>query len=548
MAVAAITRRPRVPTLASAPATAGVLLAVLTAGSALLRTSQLGAGYWIDEGLSVGIADHSITAIGGVLREDGSPPLYYLLLHVWMRVTGSQSEEVTHLLSLLTATLAVPVAWALVRALAGARAGWIAAVLVAGCPFLTQYAQESRMYALVVLLALTACATFLGAFAFERGRAWTVGYGAAQAALLYSHNWGLFLGAGLFAAWVALVALAPAGVRRRALVREGLIAAGVLLVLYGPWLPTLAFQVVHTGAPWANPPSFTDFYRTPARLLGTTVQYLLIVGVGAGLLVLWRGRRPREWSAEGRAAGAMALTAVVALALPWLISQISPTWAYRYLAVIVAPLLLLATLGLARARALGVAVLALVVAAWLGMSPAPSVKSNVRGVTSDVQPALAPGDLVVSTQPEQIPVLHYYWRGVGGLRWATLWGPVADLGVTDWRDGVEHLQSTSPERDLAPLLDRTLPGQRVALVEPDFSNLARWRAPWSALVRQRSLAWEAWMRNDRRFRVIDVTPSAGYVAQPNSVRVQLSVRADTLGDFPNVSPVGAATPPASPSP
>ena len=38
----------------------------------------------MDEGIAVGISSHSLSAIPGILRYDGSPPLYYLLLHVWM--------------------------------------------------------------------------------------------------------------------------------------------------------------------------------------------------------------------------------------------------------------------------------------------------------------------------------------------------------------------------------------------------------------------------------------------------------------------------------
>ena len=43
-----------------------------------LRSSQLGQGFWIDEGISVGIAHHHWSSIPHVLRQDGSPPA---LLH-----------------------------------------------------------------------------------------------------------------------------------------------------------------------------------------------------------------------------------------------------------------------------------------------------------------------------------------------------------------------------------------------------------------------------------------------------------------------------------
>ncbi len=102
----------------------------LLALSALVRTRELGVGLWLDEGLSIGIAGRPLADIPGVLRQDGSPPLYYLLLHGWMELVGS-SEAATHALSLLFALLAVPVAFWAGRLLFGERAGWVAALLTA---------------------------------------------------------------------------------------------------------------------------------------------------------------------------------------------------------------------------------------------------------------------------------------------------------------------------------------------------------------------------------------------------------------------------------
>ena len=56
----------------------------------MLRTAELGIGFWIDEGLSVGIADRPLTDIPAALRKDGSPPLYYMLLHFWLGARGGQ--------------------------------------------------------------------------------------------------------------------------------------------------------------------------------------------------------------------------------------------------------------------------------------------------------------------------------------------------------------------------------------------------------------------------------------------------------------------------
>ena len=57
-----------------------LVLAFLVGLSLALRTQAIHARFWIDEGLSVGICSHSLTDIPAVLRIDGSPPLYYMIL------------------------------------------------------------------------------------------------------------------------------------------------------------------------------------------------------------------------------------------------------------------------------------------------------------------------------------------------------------------------------------------------------------------------------------------------------------------------------------
>ena len=99
---------------------AGLGLAV--AVSLLLRIGTLHSGYWIDEGISVGIASHPLSDIPRALIEDGSPPLYYVLLHGWIVLFGA-GEAATRSLSLLFALATVPAAWWAARSIFGPRAG-----------------------------------------------------------------------------------------------------------------------------------------------------------------------------------------------------------------------------------------------------------------------------------------------------------------------------------------------------------------------------------------------------------------------------------------
>jgi hypothetical protein len=507
---------------------AGLGLLVLL--SLLLRTRQLGIGFWIDEGLSTGIADRPLADIPGVLRQDGSPPLYYALLHLWIGAFG-ESEAAVRTFSLFCATLAIPVAWWAARALFGARAGWIAAVLTATNPFLTQYGQEGRMYALVALLGLVACATFGRTFTGEgtarERRPWAVGLAVSLAALMYTHNWALFFAVACGGVWLVLLARSH-GDARRDLFRLGLLAFGGALVLYLPWVPTTLYQAAHTGAPWATAPSVSALVGVPGQLLGTMAQGVLALAGGAGVAALLAPReapsgdaRAERGRRQARIALALLGVGAVTVLLAWLASQASPAWANRYLAIGLSPFLLAAACGLASAGRLGVAGLLLVAVMGVG-DKAPKEKSNVRTVAQAIGPSLLPGDLVVSTQPEQIPVLHYYLPD--GLRFATLTGPVHDVGVTDWRDGTERLDASSAERDLRPLLDRLPTGRRLVLVEPSFHDLARWQAPWTKSIRLHSQEWSQYLSNDLRFRVVTIDPAPPLEEGPIAVQATVYVK------------------------
>src|SRR6058998_3514829 len=97
-------KRPRPSPLAILGIAAGL---ALVAWSIYVRTRAFKEAYWIDEGLSIGIARHSFFDIPGVLRQDGSPPLYYMLLHFWIGLFNTR-EQATHALSLIFATLTIP--------------------------------------------------------------------------------------------------------------------------------------------------------------------------------------------------------------------------------------------------------------------------------------------------------------------------------------------------------------------------------------------------------------------------------------------------------
>ena len=108
---------------------------------------------WLDEAFSVWLARHPLgEMIAWIARIDQHPPLYYLLLHFWIGLVGDGPAAV-RLLSALLSTLTIPAMYLLGRRLLGPAVGILAALILALSPFHVRFAQETRMYALLMLNA-----------------------------------------------------------------------------------------------------------------------------------------------------------------------------------------------------------------------------------------------------------------------------------------------------------------------------------------------------------------------------------------------------------
>jgi hypothetical protein len=213
-----------------------LLSGILLVGLAL-RLWELGReSFWLDEAGRAAIAALPLPALpAGVRAIELSPPLYHLLLHGWMRVVGSDDYAV-RLLSALLGASAIPATYALAAALCGRRTALLAALCASVSPFYVAYAREAAMYALFALLALLAAlgqAWFLGAGGARRGLAL---YTGAMLLALYTHYYALFL---LVAQNVAAGWLARHTPLRPGRGRAWLLAQGVLVLGFVPWLPAL---------------------------------------------------------------------------------------------------------------------------------------------------------------------------------------------------------------------------------------------------------------------------------------------------------------------
>jgi hypothetical protein len=169
---------------------AGTVVGVtlLVVASLLLRTTALHARYWIDEGLSVGIAQHPLEDIPGSCTRTARRRCTTCCSR---RGSGSRASARRTRTSSPSPSRCVRAG----RLSGGARpvrdrGGVVGDRSGATSPFLTFYAQETRMYTLVALLSLIARrpARWPSPSAGAHGRPCTP---RRSSCLIYTHIWGL---------------------------------------------------------------------------------------------------------------------------------------------------------------------------------------------------------------------------------------------------------------------------------------------------------------------------------------------------------------------
>ena len=466
----------------------GVLVALV-----FLWGRQRGIVYWHDEGISIGISSHPLGEIPRLLRQDGSPPLYYALLHLWMRTFGS-AEAATHLLSLLFSLGTVAAAWWAGRSLFGRRVGWFLVALAAINPFLAYYANETRMYSMVVFLTTLFTASFVHAFVYRRRRYLPL-FALSLALLLYTHNWALFLA---FGAVVALGVCAIFADDRRRLLTDAALCFAAAGATYLPWVPYLLYQRAHTGAPWAPRPTLLEARDELSGLLGGFAVVAAVgLGGGAALVALVRQVRTRT----ALSLMVLAVLPVVGLGTAWAVSRGSSVWAFRYLGIALPAVMLLAAVALAAGGRVATAAIAVaaVLSAPIAVKTPPERKSNIRTTTARVAPYLRGGDLVISADDGAVPLLSHYLPP--GLRYATTEGLVADERVSDQREYVNRLRNSRWQTAIPALVAELPVGGRILLIAPNYQQT---RHDWVEFVRlllERTGEVKTMLLEDQRLRL-----------------------------------------------
>ena len=351
--------------------------------------------------------------------------------------------------------------------------------MVATSPFAVRYSTENRMYMLMILLSL------IGFFALRAalGRPTAprlVGVGLVSGLLLLTHYWDFYLVAAVAGALLWRSVRSGSGPPRRASTLTLLAVVGGLVV-FVPWMPSFAYQLGHTGTPWAPRADFTDlgivlgdFGGLGSRLgdlLGTFYAVLIVLGLFGAASGRWDIHLDLRVRPGARALGWVALATLV-LAIG--VSELGDSsYSLRYTAADFVPIVGLVALGVAAIGHPVFRVGALLVIVLLGvLGSYPNITTN-RTQAGEVAATLARqgrvGD-VVAYCPDQLgPALD---RLLPAGRYQQVAYPRrGNPDMVDWVNYARGNESSHPLPFARSLVAQAGPGHAVWLVwSPDYAT------------------------------------------------------------------------------
>ncbi len=384
-----------------------------------LRLAYLGQqSLWYDEAFSWAVAHAEPSVFWAALLSDGvHPPGYYLLLRESLVFFGT-SEFALRFLSAVAGSLAVPLVWRLGRALGNGRWGLAAGLLLALNPFALWYAQEARMYSLLLCLTIAAGYAFWKLVTQPTPARW-LGLALISALSFAVHYFALVSS---LAQFVYLVANLRQTHRS---LRWWVSAQAVAFLTFLPWAAAIATREGRNfGIGWIHAPTLLDLPLTLSNLalalsdLASPWTWagllFVIVAIGIGAVSL---NKPYPISNLHSPFSFLLLWLLFPLAFAWLISLRLPLYVDRFFIIGLPPLLLVvsSTISLSSARLARSTMTVLVVVSVLAslrlwLDPH-FIKEDWRAAASYVRAAEKAGDALVMRDFQTGIPFGYYYRG-----------------------------------------------------------------------------------------------------------------------------------------
>lgn len=367
------------------------------------------ASFWRDEAFTALLARYDIVSILKTTAADFNPPLYYILLHMWMKLFGS-GEVALRIPSLIFFWGTIYVVYLIFTDILklSTRKSYLYLLLFIANPFLNYYAFEARMYTM-----LAAIATLSFYFLYKKKK-WA--YFIAALLGLYTHYFMLFV-----VAAQALYSLAIAPSRKR--LKQLFLYIGIG-ICFAPWAIFVFTQNNLTGQSfWIINSFISNLVQFPAILYtgyedkAFVYKPEILIALSIGLyLLLMRGLQYIISKRFNKDRNLFVLLYIWALGIPGfvlLFSFIKPIFLPRYLIFSAVGLIVLLVAIFERMskemRFVAIAILIAITLHYNHEQLHERLKANMRDKIATVKQMAKPGDVIYIEDELNFHEAQYYF-------------------------------------------------------------------------------------------------------------------------------------------
>jgi mannosyltransferase len=352
----------------------------------------------LDESTSWHVASSPFADVLAWTADDNHPPLYFLLLKVWLWIFGD-SLAALRSLSVISSVIALYLLYRLVEGAMPRSVGYVVMLWCALSPLSLYQAQEARMYAPATVAVLGACLAYRRWI--ESGatrRSMLLLYAISAVAGLYLHHYSALVLVAIWLHFMTVGARTAAPGRTFAAWKAWLVAHAAMSVVYAPWIAVTVTQV--SRMPEWRPvtlgeiPTFAvlliegltfGFYPMPDLLSWASLLGIGVLALGAGCLLVSIVRTRDEQDVFF--ACVAYLPGLLALSLLPLTGGAPELWWYLpYSSLLIVPA---AARGLTRASLPLRAVVGVICAGTLSVLPSVTTYYSMSEKDSDMRPIVA---------------------------------------------------------------------------------------------------------------------------------------------------------------
>lgn len=231
----------------------------------------------MDEPFTLFYSQSGLHSIFGMLPSENNPPLYFILLHYWIKIAGISAFAVRFPAFLFSVTTAV-VMYETGRRFFNWRVGLVASGIFTFSNYHLLFAHEARVYALFTMLAALSMFFFLSLYQGKHKLRDMILLTLTNIVLIYAHFFGFFLILIQILSAILIKSL------RVSTLKMTFLSAGLTFAGFIPYLGiTLKRFTSSSGGTWVQEPVISDLYTMLWRYSNApvvTVFFLLVIAAG----------------------------------------------------------------------------------------------------------------------------------------------------------------------------------------------------------------------------------------------------------------------------